>query len=150
MIVENKIETLVNGFLEGSDKFVMDVQVKAGNIIMIAIDGDSLVNIDDCIQLSRAIEGSLDRDLEDFELRVSSYGADKPLLHPRQYPKHIGRSLDITRMDESLVSGKLVEADGEGIRIEKKKKKKQDPDEDQILNLRFDIIKEAKIILSFK
>ena len=59
------------------------------------IDGDNGVLVEDCMFVSRAIEHNLDRETEDFSLEVSSVGATTPLVHKRQYKKHIGRILKI-------------------------------------------------------
>lgn len=150
MIVKDKIQALAEGFLENTDKFIMDTKVKPGNLIIITIDGDSLVSIDDCISLSRAVEGSLDRDQEDFELRVMSYGADSPLMQLRQYPKHIGRELIIKKTDETQLDGKLLEVQQDEIVISCSKSNKKNADEITRIAIPFNEILEAKISLSFK
>ena len=64
MIEKIKILELVNGALEGSDKFLVNLKITPDNRIFVDIDGDNGVNIDDCIALSRAIESQLDREEE--------------------------------------------------------------------------------------
>jgi ribosome maturation factor RimP len=150
MILKDKIEALAGKFLEETDKFVMDVRVKPGNLIIVAIDGYTMVTIDDCIRLSKSIESSLDRDEEDFELRVTSYGADKPLKDPRQYGKHIGRELDITKTDGTFVKGKLLETSENEILIQESDGKKKSAGQEKNWKILHSEIKEAKIILSFK
>lgn len=150
MILKDKIETLATDFLEDTDKFIMNIDVKPGNIIIVTIDGDTLVTIDDCIGLSRTIEGKLDRDEEDFELRVRSYGAESPLLQPRQYKKHIGRELKFTLKDETSMQGKLVDVQDEQIEILEKKSGKKKQVEHSQKTLLFSEIEDARIILSFK
>lgn len=150
MIEKEQIELLVNKFLEGTDKFIMDIKVTSGNLIVVTIDGDKLVTIDDCISLSKAIEKSLDRDVEDFELRVTSYGADSPLKIIRQYTKHIGRELDVTKADDSKVQGKLIEVKENCIVLEEIPLKKNRPLINTIKTLDVNDIKEARIVLSFK
>lgn len=53
------------------------------------------MTIDDCVAVSNHINGNLDRDVEDYELNVSSAGIDEPLLKMRQYQKYIGKNLII-------------------------------------------------------
>jgi ribosome maturation factor RimP len=150
MILKDKIETLATDFLENTDKFIMNIDVKPGNIIIVTLDGDTLVSIEDCIQLSRYIESKLDRDDEDFELRVRSYGAESPLLLPRQYKKHIGRELKFTLKDGTTLQGKLVEVqDGQIGILEKKGGKKKTVQESQ-KTLSHNEIEDARIVLSFK
>lgn len=150
MILKEKIEKLAADFLEGTDKFIMNMKVSPTNLIVVTLDGDTMVTIDDCINMSRAIEHNLDREEEDFELRVTSYGADKPLIDPRQYKKHLGRELDITKTDETKVQGKLLEFTDKDILISKAKSKKKNQEDDTECRIMFDDIEEVKIILSFK
>jgi ribosome maturation factor RimP len=143
------IANLAQENLQGTDKFVVDVLVKTGNRIYVFIDGDHGVTIADCVGLSRFIESHLDRENEDFELNVSSSGADQPIRLPRQYPKNIGRSLHLKLADDQEVTGKLTAVDPAGITLDipaDKKKKIQA----HTLSIGFDSIREAKVIISFK
>ena len=144
-----EISKLVNQYLEGTEKFLVDVLVKPGNRIYIFIDGDHGVTIDDCVRVSRMLESSLDRETEDFELNVSSAGADQPLKMARQYPKNIGRSLHLKLAEDKELSGKLGKVDENGIvlQTEGDKKKKIAPSE---VFVSFGDIIEAKVIISFK
>ncbi len=151
MIEKVKILELVRDKIDGTDKYLVDLRINQGNIINVIIDGDSLVSIEDCIAISRHIESGLDRDKEDFELRVSSFGADKPIMLKRQYRKNIGRELEILLVDDKRISGKLEDVTEDNIRIiptEIKGKRKTFAD--KTVTLKFNEIKEAKIILSFK
>ena len=82
MIDKLKVMELVEGTLEGGPLFLVGMKITPDNRIFIDIDGDNGVTIDDCIALSRTVENSLNRDEEDFELNVSSAGADSPLKMP--------------------------------------------------------------------
>ena len=62
MIEKIKILELVNSALEGTDKFLVNLKITPDNRIFVDIDGDNGVMIDDCIELSRAIESQLDRE----------------------------------------------------------------------------------------
>ena len=90
MIDKFKVLDIVKDVLEGSDKYLVNMKITPDNRIFVDIDGDNGINIEDCIEVSRAIENSLNRDEEDFELNVSSAGADSPLKMPRQYPPPCG------------------------------------------------------------
>ena len=111
MIEKIKILELVNNALEGSDKFLVNLKITPDNRIYVDIDGDNGVTIDDCIELSRAIESQLDRDAEDFELNVSSAGADQPLKMTRQYRKNIGYEVEVLTADGRKLKGILADAD---------------------------------------
>ncbi len=143
------ITNLVEEHLAGSDKFLVEVFIKPINRIYVFIDGDHGVTISDCVALSRHIESSLDRETEDFELNVSSSGADYPITLPRQYLKNIGRSLNVTMKDERVITGNLEAVGETGITLVTKgdKKKKLPP---ETLSLPFTDIKDSKVIISFK
>lgn len=150
MITKGHITEIAEKHLQGTDKYIVDVIVKAGNVITIVIDSDTSVVIDDCSHLSKAVEASLDRDQEDFELRVTSYGADRPLILKRQYVKNIGRQLVVTKTDEQKIKGKLLKADYTGITLELIADKKKKDATAEMVMIAFADIEQAKIVLSFK
>ena len=78
MIEKDVISQLVEEKLASSGNYLVDVVIKPGNLIIIEIDNDEGVCIDDCAELSRYVEGHLDRDVEDFELEVGSAGITSP------------------------------------------------------------------------
>ena len=85
MIEKDVISQLVEEKLASSGNYLVDVVIKPGNLIIIEIDNDEGVCIDDCAELSRYVEGHLDRDVEDFELEVGSAGITSPFKVLRQY-----------------------------------------------------------------
>ena len=143
------ITGLIEEHLAGSDKFLVDVLIKPANKIFIFIDGDHGVTIADCMELSRYLESKLDREAEDFELNVSSPGADHSFSMPRQYNKNIGRMLQVSLDDKTIVEGRLdiVEEDGIVLFIKEDKKKKTPAESKKLL---FRQIIESKVIISFK
>jgi ribosome maturation factor RimP len=118
LIKKEHILSLANNHLKGSPVFVTGIKIGSDNHINLYIDGDNGVTIKDCVELSRAIEGSLDRNKEDYALDVSSHGATTPLALPRQYPKHIGRNFEIKLNDGSKVEGTLVECNDKELKLE--------------------------------
>jgi ribosome maturation factor RimP len=150
MIEKNNIVGLADEFLQNTDKYVVDLQVKPGNIIAVTIDGDTPVTIVDCIQLSKFIESKLDREIEDFDLKISSFGAEKPFKMIRQYRKNIGRDVEIILDDDTIVKGKLLDIVNEKVKIKPTGKKKKN--ETLIEELWIDLvqIKQTKCTLSFK
>ena len=102
--------------------------------------------MDDCIELSRTIEGQLDRDAEDFELNVSSAGADQPLKMTRQYRKNIGRDVEVVYLDGEKVEGELKAAEDEGFTLFIPGTKKQAPQEVQI---NYRDVKSTKVVIKF-
>lgn len=99
------------------DLFEVDTILSPRNVIRIFIDAETGVSIDDCVPVSRHIEGGLDRDKEDFEIEVSSAGLDRPLKKARQYRKNIGRRLKLTDRDGNTWKGTIQAADEEGVTL---------------------------------
>lgn len=143
------IEEKVAEILGNEDLFLVEVKVSKNNNIQVFIDGDNGVKIQDCIDLSRALEECLDREAEDFELSVLSFGLEEPLKLQRQYVKNIGRSLQVETEDASF-TGLLVEANEESFAIELKKKGKKAEDNDNKKTYSYSEIKSAKVVISFK
>lgn len=114
MITKEQITELANQKLEGTNLFLVEVKVQPGNKIEVYVDGDNGIGINDCVSISRHIEGSLDREKEDFSLEVSSPDATKPIKMARQYNKHIGRDFEIVLIDSSKINGTLKSVDSEG------------------------------------
>ena len=144
MIDKFKVLDIVKDVLEGSDKYLINMKITPDNRIFVDIDGDNGINIDDCIEVSRAIESQLDRDEEDFELNVSSAGADSPLKMPRQYRRHVGRELNVTPFDGEQVEGTLMEADDQHFVIKIKGKKKESAREESFA---YEDVKTAKVVV---
>ncbi|MBC8315362.1 MAG: ribosome assembly cofactor RimP [Bacteroidetes bacterium] len=148
MISENQVEGLINEHYRDTEKFLVDVIVKPVNRISVFIDGDRGVNIHDCRELSKFIGSRIDRDQEDYDLTVSSAGADKPIMLPRQFLKHVGREMEVKTNEGILLSGKLIHADANSIELEHISGKKQPKKPNT--GIIFSEIKEAKVKLSFK
>lgn len=97
--------------------FVVEVKARPGDEFEVYIDSDGRVTVDDCIAVSKAIEGQFDRDLEDFSLTVSSAGIGQPLKVLRQYRKLVGKSAEVVMNDGMKVLGTLEDADDENISL---------------------------------
>ena len=118
MITKEQITLLADEALKGTDRFIVDITVSKSNVIYIYIDADSSVTIDHCVELSRFIESRLDREIEDYELSVSSAGIDYPLLNKRQLNKYIEKELDVLHNDGIKKIYKLLSYDEERIEVQ--------------------------------
>lgn len=153
MITEEKIHSLISDAMAEKNAFVVSLEIRPGNNIMLEIDSLEGVKISDCVDVSRAIEHNLDRETEDFELHVSSPGLDKPFKVPQQYTKNIGREVKVMLIDNTETKGKLLDANEEAITLEKKVKIKEGKKKKIVIEneqINFNNIKETKIIISFK
>ena len=141
--------------LERRNLFLIEVNIRPGNKISVFIDSMKGVTLNECIAVSRYLENRLDRNIEDFELEVSSPGLDKPLKLPVQFEKNRGRTLDILKTNGIKITGKLLGMDNGLIRIESETvvkdpatgKKRKEP---VVQEIRSEDIKTAKIVVSVK
>ena len=118
--------------------FLVEVKVKPANVIEVYVDADSAVNIDQCVQISRFVESKLDRDAEDFELSVFSWGLSGALKMDRQLQKYVGNDVDVKTKELGKFQGKLVGFDTEKVEITpapKKSSKKKPAEEPKNLLL---------------
>jgi len=125
LVTKEKIEAIIRGHLLDGPVYLTGIKISSDQDIHVYLDGDEGVTIKDCVMLSRAIEAELEEQRAIFSLDVSSHGATTPLAMPRQYKKHIGRTLEIRLNDSSKAEGELLHADdmGFGIRFEVRENK---------------------------
>lgn len=135
--------------------FVVDLTVSDAirPKVTVTLDGEQGVGIDECAQVSRRLARRVDEEYgEDasYTLEVTSPGADQPLRDPRQYARHVGRSLQLKLTDGTEKTGALEAVEAEGIQlaevIKEKSKKKSLP----ATLVPFTSIQEAKVVISFK
>jgi ribosome maturation factor RimP len=119
MAFKDKVSALLEEALAARPElFLIDLDINASNKIMVTLDGDNGVTLQDCIDVSRAIEHNLDREEEDFSLEVASAGAASPLLQPRQYKKNVGRILKVTTASGEVIEAELTDATQEAAVLE--------------------------------
>lgn len=118
MIDVTRVREIAETQMEGTDLFVVEVRVSPANEIVVTVDSDTQVGIDRCVELSRSIEGALDREQEDFELTVMSAGIGQPLKMLRQYRKLIGRPVEVILKDGGKSVGNLTDASETSIAVE--------------------------------
>lgn len=160
MISKEKISALVNEKIEGSSIFVVDITVGGSQQINVLLDKPEGISIDECVGVSRHIEGNLDREEEDFELQVSSPGLDMPFKVNEQYLKNIGKNVKVYTKNNRKHEGELAEVNSEYVvvkwqekeRLEGKKKKILVDKEAKLFFVHEDdslCIRETKIVISF-
>ena len=118
MAFKEKVEQLLKeSLLEKPEIFLVDLTITDSFKIIISLDGDNGVNLQDCIDISRAVENNIDREEQDFSLEVASVGVGSPLKFKRQYFKNVGRML-IVKLQSEKIEAKLVDANEEFITLE--------------------------------
>lgn len=115
---KEKVQELLDQALaERPSLFLIELSISDANKITVTIDGDQGVTLQDCIDVSRAIEHNLDREEQDFSLEVASGGLSSPLRQLRQYRKNIGRTLIVKTNDEKI-EAELTDANQDFITLE--------------------------------
>ena len=138
MITKELITSLVEDSLQNTDLFLVEVKVKPANVIEVYVDADSAVNIDQCVAISRFIESHLDRDTEDFELSVLSWGLSGALKLDRQLRKYLNQEVEVKTKELGKIQGKLLDFDDERVELllaPKKASKKKPAEEPRLLPL---------------
>ncbi len=139
--------------LEYADTFLVDLRIK-DNKIEVFLDSDTGISFATCQKMSRWLEAVLDDKKyfgEAYTLDVSSPGVGSPLKLLRQYPKNIGRTIDV-KTSEKSVKGILTKVENDSIFVEyevkfkegKKNKKSIVTDE-----IKYENIIESKIKINF-
>jgi len=124
MYKKHEIENLIASKLEENNFFLVSLNISKGNKINVEVDGMQGISINQCVDLSRIIESGLDREMEDFELQVSSPGATSPFKVIQQYMKHLNKEIEVVLSDGIKLKGILIEMDEGKMVIEYKQKKK--------------------------
>lgn len=160
MVSKEKIRQLIESKLEGTDIVLVDLQVSPSNLIKVQLDSFDGVAIDKCVEVSRVIEGNLDREIEDFELEVSSYGIAQSFIIPLHYLKNVNREIEVFFKDGRSLKGILKNVELEEnkeiafIEIANKKKikiegKKKKAEVEEVTKVAFDEIQKAKLVPIF-
>ena len=124
MIDKTELEKVINETLDGSKMYLVTLKVSKDNVIDVALDSDEDITIDDCIAVNDAVLEAFDRDKEDYELTVGSYGITSPLILPRQYRKNIVYEVEVLTADGRKLKGVIADADDEGFTLSMTVKKK--------------------------
>lgn len=130
--------------------FLVDITIKPTNNIKVFVDADNGASIDKLVSLNRQLYPLLEASglfpADDFSLEVSSPGLDEPLKSPRQFQKNIGRKVEVTLLDGTVLEGKLLSFNETEILVEetigKKKEIKQ-------TNINLSEIKHTKVCIVF-
>lgn len=155
---KQQIEQLLEPLLENDKFFVVDIKVSMSRLnskVTILLDSDEGIKIDECRAISRQLGESLDQIMpENYTLEVSSPGVEVLLKSERMYRKNIGRSLQITLKDDTIITGKLENVDSQQVSIieDKKRKPQRTLKTEEIVPMQilFQNIKESQVIISFK
>lgn len=155
MVSKDVVSQVVEEYLQERDLYLVDLKITPDSRVLIEIDTFEGVSIDDCIGLNRYIESKIDRDLEDYELEVSSAGLTEPFKVIQQYRKNIGKEVEVLTIEGKKIAGILTAVEDEQcvLTIEKQIKlegaKRKTTIQEELL-LSYKNIKTTKLIIRFK
>ncbi len=118
MIKTQDIEPIVDRFLNEAGLFLVLLKISPDNVIDIMIDGPHGVNLDQCVALSHAINAGLDREVEDYELTVSSAGLEQPFRVLPQYLKYVGKEVEVVLKSGKKLNATLLEATADQLTLQ--------------------------------
>lgn len=156
MIEKKEITAIIQEWIaDNAGYFLVDVEIKPGNSIVVEIDNNEGVDISTCSDLSQFIESRLDRDVEDYELEVGSAGLTAPFKVLGQYLKNIGNEVEVLTKSGQKLTGVLKSADDTGFTLTVVKKVKPEGSKKKIeveedLSFQTDEIKYIKYLIRFK
>lgn len=140
-----KIEEITSSF----GFLLIDVIIRGDNnlrIIEVFIDNEKGVNVDDCSNVSRAIDEIFSKENLiglNYRLDVSSPGVDRPLKFLAQYVKHINRKFEVEYLvndEKKKLTGKLNRVDGDKLYF---------LDKSNEIKINYKDIIKAKVLISF-
>jgi ribosome maturation factor RimP len=155
MTFKEKVKDLLGKALEENPQlFLIDLDFSETNKISVVLDGDTGVNLQDCINVNRFLDNGLEGEEVEFSIEVASAGLSTPLKLVRQYKKNIGRTLKVKTISQGDFEGILTEADEDGATLtwsarEPKEIGKGKVTVEKTLKISYTDIKEAVVIISF-
>lgn len=142
--------------LSGPELFVVGLTVSDSAVrpkITATLDSEQGMGIEEYARVSRRLAHRIDEaygEEASYTLEVTSPGADQPLVDPRQYTRHVGRSLQLKLTDGTEKTGALEATEAEGIQLAEEVKEKNKKKTLPAVFIPFTDIAEARVVISFK
>jgi ribosome maturation factor RimP len=147
--LEEKLHNLITPLCDEENIYLEDISVLGGGkntLVKIIVDTESGITLSQCHDLSKKVSDIFFRkDIfhGDFQLEVSSPGANKPLEKSFEFRRSIGKELHVNyRQEDEIksITGELKDFNGDKITVQQK-------DNDILISL--SDIEEAKIKLKW-
>lgn len=91
-------------------------------VLKIVVDGDGGITLDDVAEVSQAVSAALDESgavgEAPYDLEVTSPGVGRPLTLPRHWRRALGRLVTVPLTAGGELTGRIVEADEDGVALE--------------------------------
>lgn len=156
--MEERINDLLEALFtteEFSDCFLVEIK-QSGKKLEVFVDSDDRMDFEKCRAISRHIEREyldVEKPMGDvYTLDVSSPGVGRPLKFYRQYPKNVGRTLEVQTTDGDKYTGQLVKVAPNAITLSAKVRKQEGKRKKTVveeIEIAFDAIKKSTVKISF-
>ena len=98
--------------------YIVEVTVSKDNDVEVVIESEEgVVELEDCVAVSRFFESCFDRDKEDYSLTVTSAGLDQPFKVLKQFQKAVGTKVEVSFKGGRKLVATLVYADEESVTL---------------------------------
>ncbi len=114
----SEIKDALSGEIVARGLYIVDVSVSKDNDIEVIIEKEEgIIELEDCVSMSRFFETCFDREKEDYSLTVSSAGLDQPFKVLKQYLKAVGTKVEVQLKGGRKMVAELEAADEESITL---------------------------------
>ena len=114
----SEIKDAISNEIVARGCYLVDVTVSKDNEIEVIIEKEEgIVELDDCVAMSRYFETCFDREQEDYSLTMSSAGLDQPFKVLKQYLKAVGTKVEAQIKGGRKMVAVLEAADEESITL---------------------------------
>jgi len=150
-----KVKELIDRALEQESAFLIDFSISSSNVINVSVDTLAGITLQGITAVSRMIDNNLDREVEDFELSVSSPGVGSPLMVKEQYLQNIGRDLKVKTINEEEKVGELIAFEDEVLTLQWEERVPKEIGKGKVtvkneVHIALADVKEAKVQVRFK
>ncbi len=115
---KSEIEKVIEGYLNDKGLFLVDIKISNDNDIEVSVESFSdTIKIENCIDITRIIEGVFNREEEDYSLTVTSAGLDLPFKVLNQYKKYINNEVEVVFKTGGKTKAILTDAKDNGIEL---------------------------------
>lgn len=144
-----RVRELLDDVLAGSPVFPVEIVVRGrtgSHVVEVYVDSPDDLGANDLAAISRELGALLEQaDIirGAYRLNVSTPGADRPLVDPRQYAKHVGRrvrlGLGTDSEDDAGITGTLRGLESDEVVLS--------DDDGSVRRVPVDSIREARVLL---
>ena len=108
----------IEGEIVARGLFLIEVSISKDNDIEITIESEEcIVELEDCVAISRFFESRFDREQEDYALTVTSAGLDQPFKVLKQFLKSVGKKVEVQFKGGKKMVAVLEAADQDSITL---------------------------------